>query len=211
MKTGALCLPKNEHWTDEWQNSLLTDKSTLTTRWDQTQHVWHSDNCGYSISFEFMPEFIRWVAASARSSVSVLGAITLAGREPYIYVRIENKFTDVMYCQVLDDVTLPYLLKEPFPDGNFNLQFDNFPIHKSTNVGELVKFRYIQVLEWRQKSLDLNIINVRHHEGVNDTPAALWTLGGHTVDCCRIRMRAALTVALAHPVQLSARQNEGCH
>lgn len=103
-----------------------------------------------------MPEFIQRVAASGRSSVNVWGAITLTGLGPL--VRIENRFTADMYCSVLDDVMLPYLLNGPFTDGNFILQHDNFPIHKSRKVGALLQCHQVQLLEWPVQSPDLNII-----------------------------------------------------
>ncbi|KAH6932160.1 hypothetical protein HPB50_003200 [Hyalomma asiaticum] len=66
-----------------------------------------------------------------------------------------------MYCFVLDDVMLSYLLNGPFPDGNLILQHDNSLIHKSRKVGALLQCRQVELLEWPAQSPDLNIIENR--------------------------------------------------
>ncbi|KAH8033137.1 hypothetical protein HPB51_007754 [Rhipicephalus microplus] len=103
-----------------------------------------------------MPELIQRVTASSRGSVSVWGAITPAGLGPL--VKIHNKLNTVMYCAVLGNIMLPYLLNRPFSDGYFILQQDNFPIHKCRKVGAFLVSRCVPVLEWPAQYQDLSTI-----------------------------------------------------
>ncbi|KAM7313614.1 hypothetical protein ISCGN_003467 [Ixodes scapularis] len=102
------------------------------------------------------PEFLQEVAASGRSVVKVWGAVSYQGLGP-LY-RIEGRLTSENYCNILDDVMLPYVLGGPFPDGNFFIQQDLSPVHTAGKVRTLLEERYVRQRSWPPKGADMNII-----------------------------------------------------
>ncbi|KAL1482678.1 hypothetical protein MTO96_033637 [Rhipicephalus appendiculatus] len=70
--------------------------------------------------------------------------------------RVHGRVTAESYCSILDDVALPFLLGEAFPDGDFILQQDHSPIHTSKLAPSFLQQR--GVAEWPPQSPDMNII-----------------------------------------------------
>ncbi|KAH7951922.1 hypothetical protein HPB52_015430 [Rhipicephalus sanguineus] len=101
-------------------------------------------------------EYIRHVAASGRSAVSVWGAITRDGLGPLH--KIEDSLTANSYVDIIEQVLLPFLLDGPFTDGLFVFQHDRSPIHTAKCVRATLEGLGINVLEWPPKGADVNII-----------------------------------------------------
>lgn len=141
----------HEPWTtSDWEKVVFTGETSFTTRWDLTQEAWRPENSRYS------PEYPQEVAASGRSAVFVWGLVTKEGLGPL--VRIEDTYTSECYCSILDDVMVPYLLEGPFPEGDYILQQNNSPVHRSRKVTTFLENRGINILSWPPQSPDLNII-----------------------------------------------------
>lgn len=85
-----------------------------------------------------------------------MGEITKDGFGPL--VRVHGRFTAESYCSIQNDVALPFLLGEAFPDGDFILQQDRSPIHTSKLASSFLQQRAVAVLEWPPQSSDMNII-----------------------------------------------------
>ncbi|KAH9383892.1 hypothetical protein HPB48_025738 [Haemaphysalis longicornis] len=101
-RSGRLLFAReHQTWTaEEWRSVIFTDESTFTTRFDQQQRVWRTENTRFDASN------IQRVASSGRCGVSVWGAISKDGLGPL--VRLQGRFNAATYKDLLDTVMLPF-------------------------------------------------------------------------------------------------------
>lgn len=88
--------------------------------------------------------------------MNVWGAITAEGLGPLI--RLNERFTAAEYCNVIEQVVLPFALDGPFKDGLFYYQHDLSPIHTSRSVEAMLENLAIRKLSWPAKGADINPI-----------------------------------------------------
>ncbi|XP_075730315.1 uncharacterized protein LOC119163114 isoform X10 [Rhipicephalus microplus] len=141
----------HEPWTtSDWEKVVFTGETSFTTRWNLRQEAWRPENSRYS------PKYPLEVAASDRSAVFVWGLVTKEGLGPLVLIK--DTYTSECYCSILDDVMVPYLSEGPFPEGDYILQQNNSPVHRSRKVTTFLENRGINILSWPPQSPDLNII-----------------------------------------------------
>nr|XP_037270947.1 XK-related protein 6-like isoform X3 [Rhipicephalus microplus] len=141
----------HEPWTtSDWEKVVFTGDTSFTTRWNLRQEAWRPENSRYS------PKYPLEVAASDRSAVFVWGLVTKEGLGPLVLIK--DTYTSECYCSILDDVMVPYLSEGPFPEGDYILQQNNSPVHRSRKVTTFLENRGINILSWPPQSPDLNII-----------------------------------------------------
>lgn len=88
--------------------------------------------------------------------MNVWGAVTAAGLGPL--VRLDGRFNGKKYCELIEQVVLPYALDGPFKDGLFYFQHDLSPIHTCRDVKILLHEHAVQTLSWPPKGADMNPI-----------------------------------------------------
>ncbi|EEC05391.1 transposable element tc1 transposase, putative, partial [Ixodes scapularis] len=86
----------------------------------------------------------------------VWGSMSKDGLGPL--VRIEGSFNAQCYCEILDNVLVPYILDGPFEVGCCLLQHDRSPVHTARSVSALLEDRAVRTLQWPPVGPDLNPI-----------------------------------------------------
>ncbi|KAH7984655.1 hypothetical protein HPB52_023484 [Rhipicephalus sanguineus] len=95
---------------------------------------------------QFAKDHAHWSAADWKRVVFT--------DESIFPTRVHGRFTAESYCSILEDVVLPFLLGEAFPDGDFILQRDHSSIHTSKLDSSFLQQRRAAVLEWPPLSPD---------------------------------------------------------
>ncbi|KAL3221925.1 hypothetical protein MRX96_050155, partial [Rhipicephalus microplus] len=65
----------------------------------------------------YLSRYVQRVTASGRTCVSVWACIIQDGLGPLIC--LHGKFTDEKYGAIIDSVLIPYVLDNPFPEGDY--------------------------------------------------------------------------------------------
>uniref|UniRef100_A0A2R5LJX6 Putative tc1 transposase tc1-like transposase n=1 Tax=Ornithodoros turicata TaxID=34597 RepID=A0A2R5LJX6_9ACAR len=113
--------------------------------------------------------------------VTVWGILTCHGLGPL--TRVEGRFTEKKYSEIIDQVALPYLRGGPYPDGSFTLQHGCYPPCLSPIVEDHLEMRGVSCISWPANSRDIHPIEevwgiirsrLKNKESTLRSPDTLW-------------------------------------
>lgn len=113
--------------------------------------------------------------------VSVWGILSSHGLGPL--ARVDGRFTEKKYTEIIDQVALPYLRCGPYLDASFTLQHGSYPPCLSPIVRDHLDMRGIRCFSWPADSRDIHPLEdvwglirsrLKGKEQTLRSPDALW-------------------------------------
>ena len=142
----------HKEWTPmQWSNVAFTDESTFTVRWTKNRaRVWRTKDRRYDLKY-VTPTF-----KSGYKTVNVWGAFSVRGRTSL--VRIEGRFNQHKYRQILEANLLPFMNAKHGGNDDFILQEDNCGPHRAKSIAKYLQTKGVTRMKWPAQSPDLNPI-----------------------------------------------------
>lgn len=135
------------HLSASWENVIFTDEKVFSTSNDGPHVVYRPRGTRHR------PEYVTTTRRSGRLSVSCWGWISARGAG--ILHRIEGTLNSEQYAHILKNVMLPSV-RMLYGDGEFVLQEDHSPVHKSAFVQQQLTNLVVNVMEWPPRAADMN-------------------------------------------------------
>lgn len=127
------------HLRASWENVIFTDEKVFSTSNDGPRVVYRPQGTRHR------REYVTMTRRSGRISVSCWGWISARGAG--MLHRIEGNLDSKQYAHILENVMLPSV-RMLYGEGDFTLQEDHSPVHKSAFVQQWVSRIGVNVMDW---------------------------------------------------------------
>lgn len=142
---------KYQHWTAaDWKKVIFSDETTIRLYpLNHNERVW-------ALPSDYLNEdLVVPRVHSEGGGIMIWSCITTFGLHDV--VSVEGTLNSVKYGQILHEYLFP-LMDKYFPDGDLVFMQDNAPVHRATNITELLNSKDITTFDWPPYSPDLNPI-----------------------------------------------------
>lgn len=127
-RATRLLFAENHMNFDQWNRTILVDKSTFKTISAVRTLVWRPFRTAFDV------RYVKTVANSGRRSVSVFGIMNANALGPL--VRIDERFESEQYIEILNNTVLPYIVDDS--NGVNIYYYQNNSLNQSINCKRLV-------------------------------------------------------------------------